>query len=367
MSQEKTAEIIDLSASRAAAQGDGAGPFLASARLAAGLEIADAAAATKIKPAHIEAIETGNTAGLPATPYAVGFVRVYAAYLGLDADAIAAEFRKEMMVARPEPAPEPRAASVPAYEASSGVKLASLFGIVLILGFAIWIAFQIAGNGGAGENADAAQEAPRVRVSETRAEAPRPRVVSARDYDVVPIPPVGGDPVAAETAADNPLDDLSAPSETATADQAPAVPETAAAEDAAPVAAEPAPAPLLSTIQPNEPAPAIDAPARAVPVQPAPTPAAPQPTVVDARLIRSIGPKYPARCERGAGALETVSVIFDVNAAGRPTNPRVTVSSDDCFEDAAVAAVTKWRFNPRTVDGAPRPQKNIEATLNFRR
>ncbi len=358
MSQEKTAEIIDLSASRAAAAGDGAGPFLASARLAAGLDIADVATATKIKAGHIEAIETGNTAGLPATPYAVGFVRVYAAYLGLDADAIAAEFRKEVTAARPEPEPSARTAPVPAYEASSGVKIISLFGIVAIVGFAIWIAFQVAGKGASEDSINAGADAPRVRVSETRAEAPRPRVVSARDYDVVPIPPVGGDPVAAETAADNPLDDLSAPSETAMADQVPAAPETAAAEDAVPVAAEPAPAPLLSTIQPNEPAPAIDAPARAV---------AAQPTVVDARLIRSIGPKYPARCEHDAGALETVSVIFDVNAAGRPTNPRVTASSDDCFEDAAVAAVTKWRFNPRTVDGAPRPQKNIEATLNFRR
>ncbi len=376
MSQEKTAEIIDLSASRAAAAGDGAGPFLASARLAAGLDIPDVATATKIKASHIEAIETGNTAALPATPYAVGFVRVYAAYLGLDADAIAAEFRKEVTAARPEPALDARAASVPAYEASPGVKVISLFGIMVILGFAIWIIFQIAGKGGAGENADAANEGPRVRVSEVRAEAPRPRILAPGEYEVVPIPPVGGDPAAAETADENPLDALSAPEETALA---------AGAADDAPVSDEPiTDAPLLSTIQPEGPPANIDSLDAETPTDTAPAPeqpdilpteispaviqpAAPQAVIVDARLIRSIGPKYPARCERGAGALETVSVIFDVNANGRPTNPRVTASSNDCFEDAAVAAVTKWRFDPRTVNGAPRPQKSIEATLNFRR
>lgn len=405
MSQEKTAEIIDLSATRAAAAGDGAGPFLASARLAAGLDIPDVAAATKIKPAHIEAIETGNMAGLPATPYAVGFVRVYAAYLGLDADAIAIEFRKEVLAARPAAAPETRGSAVPAYEASSGVKFISLFGIFVILGFAIWIALQIAGKGGADEAADAGNTQSRVRVSETRAEAPRPRPVSsARGYDVLPIPPVGSDPAAGEAADDavapaplgSPLPRSNAPVQSAVIDPAPPV-ETPdnAAPDAAAVSADPTvvsaaetdPAisappiapPLLSTIRPDAPAPDIAAASVEAPVgeQPdilpteiAPTivqPAAPQPVIVEARLIRSIGPKYPARCERGAGALETVSVIFDVNATGRPTNPRVTGASDDCFEDAAVAAVTKWRFNPRTVNGAPRPQQNIEATLNFRR
>jgi len=353
MSQEKSAEIIDLSATRAAAQGDGAGPFLASARLAAGLDISDVAAATKIKETHIDAIENGNMAALPATPYAVGFVRVYAAYLGLDADAIAVEFRKEMIAARPAAEPAPRAA-VPAYEASSGVKVASLFGIALILAFAIWIAFQVAGNGAEKINAGAEDAAPRVRLSETRAEAPRPRAAIERprisqDYEVVPIPPVGGDPVVADEAVEvNPLTELSAPAE-----------EAPAAEDAAP---------LLSTLQPEPPV--IEAPAPVLPVEPA-SPAVEAPpqdaVVVEARLIYSVGPRYPERCERSAGALENVTVMFDVAVTGRPTNTRVTSSSDDCFEDAAVEAVTKWRFNPRTVDSAPRPQKNVEATLDFRR
>ncbi len=391
MSQEKSAEIIDLTATRAAAAGDGAGPFLASARLAAGLEIPDVAAATKIKPAHIEAIETGNTGALPATPYAVGFVRVYAAYLGLDADAIAVEFRREVTAARPEPMRDDRPSAVPAYEASSGVKVISMFGIVVILGFALWITLQIASNSGADESADAANAPSRVRVSETRAEAPRPRPAAAeRGYAVLPIPPVGADSVIEDGADKNaalapppaeiPGEVAPAPLAAASLETAaPAEPQAETSDAALPLAEQPIAAPLLSTVRAEGPSPDVTAPIIETPspeqpdIQPTEItpaivqPAAPQPVVVDARLVRSIGPQYPARCERGAGALETVAVIFDVNANGRPTNPRVTAASNDCFEDAAVAAVTKWRFDPRTVDGAPRPQQRIEATLNFRR
>ena len=353
MSQEKSAEIIDLSASRAAAAGDGAGPFLMSARLAAGIEVAEAAAATKIKPAHIEAIETGNTAGLPATPYAVGFVKVYAAYLGLDADAVAAEFRREVMAARPQPEQPVRAAPAPAYETSPSVKVGSLFGIALILAFAIWIGIQIAGNNNESEDIGVRETAPRVRLSQTRAEAPRPRVVSARDYEVVPIPPVGSAPVEEANPAlsvETPLEELATPLEDAEE-------ETAASAIIAPaiVSEQPGADPALSAAPASGP---VASPAMS---------AQPEETVIDARLVRSIGPQYPARCERGAAALETVSVIFDVNVNGRPANPRVTASSNDCFDDAAVAAISKWRFDPRTVNGAPRPQTNVEATLNFRR
>ena len=340
MSQEKSAEIIDLSASRAAAAGDGAGPFLMTARLAAGIEIEEAASATKIRPAHIEAIETGNTAALPATPYAVGFVKVYATYLGLDADAIAAEFRREVLSARPEPETPTRATPAPAYETSSSVKVGSLFGIALILAFAIWIGIQIAGNNDESTDTRADDAGPRVRISEIRAEAPRPRVVSASDFEVAPLPSA-----EAVSTEETPLDALTAP---------------------APTAEEPIlePTIIAPAIIDDEIIPAgTDLPI----TPPATSPALVDETVIEARLIRSIGPRYPERCEQGAAAFETVSVIFDVNANGRPTNPRVTATSNDCFDDAAVAAISKWRFDPRTVGGAPRPQTNVEATLNFRR
>ena len=393
MSQEKTAEIIDLGASRAAAGGEGAGPFLESARRAAGLSVGDVAAATKIKPQHVEAIEAGNASALPATPYAVGFVKVYAAYLDLDAEAIAAEFKKELMAARPAPEPEPKAAGIPAYDASVGVKFASLLGILLIAAFAIWIGLQIAGGRGADE-AVATQPASRIHVSERRAEAPKPRALAARDYEVTPIPPVGGAAPAEEPVVENEAAPLVAslglPNAPDTENVAGA-PETTASEpppalanDEAAIAsandALPAPPARAEETQAPSAADALTA-AQSLPPLPAPTPLAqeplprrpaaapaePEPAITAARLIRSIGPVYPRRCERSAEALESVSLVFDVNANGRTTNPRVVSSTNSCFEDAAVAAIAKWRFDPRTVGGAPRPQTGVQATLNFRR
>jgi TonB family protein len=373
MSQEKTAEIIDLSASRAAAAGEGTGPFLAQARVAAGLHVIEVAEATKIKQIHIEAIEAGDADALPATPFAVGFVKVYAAYLGLDAEAVAADFKKELIAVRPQ-AEAPAPSSIPATAVGGGVKLASLLGIVLIAVFAIWIGVQIAGHSEReAAGADAAEAGPRVTVSDRRAEAPRPRVSAPGEYEVTPIPPVGanaaGETDEAGAGAAGAGEKASAGEKRGPLDEAAPMlaPILAPAEPSA-IGAAPSetttPAPTV--IEPTEAAPAVVREPRAPASRPESRPE-PQPVVIDARLTRSIGPEYPSRCERGAQGLESVSVMFDVNANGRTTNPRVTSSTNSCFEDAAVAAIARWRFDPRTVDGAPRPQTGVQATLNFRR
>jgi cytoskeleton protein RodZ len=53
-------------------------------RRALDIDIGDAAAALKIKPAYLLAIEEGCPSHLPGVTYAVGFVRSYGEYLGLD-------------------------------------------------------------------------------------------------------------------------------------------------------------------------------------------------------------------------------------------------------------------------------------------
>lgn len=376
MTQHSSAEIIDLGLSRATAAGEGAGAFLATARCAAGLDVRAVSDATKIKADHIEAIEAGDSSRLPATPYAVGFVRVYARYLGLDADGIASEFRKEIEAARPAPAQASQRASIPAYEAGDGVKFASLVGIVAVAVFAVWVVIQISGNP-ENQTARATDDSPTITVSEQRAEPPRPRPMPANDYPVLPIPapfsgaagldkPAGLESAAAEGAGEDPAQDPAPAARPAAIPQAapePVVPEPAAQEPAAPQESVTL-APLQPVVAP-EPEPVIEVPPvrESVPARPA----APAPTITEARLVRSIGPDYPDRCSRGAGALETVSVIFDVTAAGRTANARVTASTNDCFESAAISTIGKWRFDPRTVNGAARPQTGVEATLNFRR
>ncbi len=72
------------------------GETLHRARLAKKMDVRDVAAYLCIRPRFLEALENGNTKELPGDAYAQGFVRSYAAYLGLDADKTVAEYKREM-------------------------------------------------------------------------------------------------------------------------------------------------------------------------------------------------------------------------------------------------------------------------------
>lgn len=88
------------------------GEMLRQARFDAGLSVEDVACGLRIRRVHIEAMEEGRLDELPGRPYALGFVRTYAKYLGLDADAALQKFKAEFgdLDERPEfvfPAPAP--------------------------------------------------------------------------------------------------------------------------------------------------------------------------------------------------------------------------------------------------------------------
>ena len=72
------------------------GSVLRTARVQAGLELRDVAAMLKIRYVFMLAIEEGRYHELPGTAYAVGFVRAYADYLGLDCDAVVRRFKEEV-------------------------------------------------------------------------------------------------------------------------------------------------------------------------------------------------------------------------------------------------------------------------------
>ena len=72
------------------------GEQLAAERVRQKLELADIAARTRIPLRHLEAIETGKHAGLPAIPYSAGFVKSYATMLGLDGNKLSREFRVQI-------------------------------------------------------------------------------------------------------------------------------------------------------------------------------------------------------------------------------------------------------------------------------
>ena len=72
------------------------GQDLCKARHRSGKTLMEAWHETKIPPHHLIAIETRRFEALPGRVYAIGFVRSYSAYLGLDAETIVARLRVEM-------------------------------------------------------------------------------------------------------------------------------------------------------------------------------------------------------------------------------------------------------------------------------
>ncbi len=82
--------------------GDHVGMVLREARESAAYALSDIAYTLRIRYLFLQAIEEGRFADLPGTTYAVGFVRSYADYLGLDSTAVVARFKAETADARGE-------------------------------------------------------------------------------------------------------------------------------------------------------------------------------------------------------------------------------------------------------------------------
>ncbi len=66
------------------------------ARQLHGVDLRTVAAILKIRDSHLDAIETGRYDSLPGPTYAVGFVRAYADYLGLDSEEVVRRFKQEV-------------------------------------------------------------------------------------------------------------------------------------------------------------------------------------------------------------------------------------------------------------------------------
>ena len=81
------------------------GSYLRQERERRRVALHDISAATKIQMRFLEALEADQHDQLPPLPFAVGFIRAYAQHLGLEPDAIVAEYRAMHRV--PEE-PEPR-------------------------------------------------------------------------------------------------------------------------------------------------------------------------------------------------------------------------------------------------------------------
>jgi cytoskeleton protein RodZ len=111
----------------------GVGVELREARVRVGYELEQVAEALRIRRRHLEALEEGRFDDLPGRVYAIGFLRAYAEFLGLDPAVIADRFRDQTagVTASPElHFPEPPAQS---WRPNLG-----LFGLALLLSVAAY-------------------------------------------------------------------------------------------------------------------------------------------------------------------------------------------------------------------------------------
>ena len=65
-------------------------------RLSRGADLSAVSRSLRIRQDHLDAIEAGRLDDLPGRTYAVGFVRSYAEYLGLDPSEFADRFKAEI-------------------------------------------------------------------------------------------------------------------------------------------------------------------------------------------------------------------------------------------------------------------------------
>ena len=83
------------------------------------------------------------------------------------------------------------------------------------------------------------------------------------------------------------------------------------------------------------------------------------------QLVSGSGPTYPAdaKAERIEGA---VVIRYGVSVDGRVINARVeSAKPEGIFEEAALAAVRSWRYNPALRDGEPVAVDNVLSTVRF--
>lgn len=120
------------------------GALLKKARDHYGLSIEDVERALRIRASHLVALEEGRIDRLPGRVYAIGFVRSYAEYLGLDGGRVVSKFKNESggsgrerpELTLPVPASESRLPDIK-------ILLPSFAGLVLIIAL---VAFLSGGN-----------------------------------------------------------------------------------------------------------------------------------------------------------------------------------------------------------------------------
>jgi len=191
-------------------QNSSVGEMLRAARVAKNLSIEEVSVALRIRAAQLRVIEENNIDALPGMTYAVGFVRSYANFIGLDGVEVVRKFRAEYgqsaghsKLTFPEPVAESR---------MPDPIMIGIGAFLAIVALVLWTMYSNAHNG-AGKVAEQIPPPPVVTTTfEAPAESlltPAPAAVSAPEPHAEPLPPVAAPAAvsAPEPHAEPPLRD----------------------------------------------------------------------------------------------------------------------------------------------------------------
>lgn len=89
-------DIQDEAEAKANDKADRVGPALRAQRLKQGLDLATVSGDLKIRRPYLEALEDSRDSALPGRAYAIGFVRTYSTYLGMDSKETVDRFKLEI-------------------------------------------------------------------------------------------------------------------------------------------------------------------------------------------------------------------------------------------------------------------------------
>jgi cytoskeleton protein RodZ len=159
------------------------GQDLRAARLKRGDELAQVSRALKIRKDHLEALEEDRLEDLPGKTYAIGFVRSYARYLGLDSDRYVERFKHEISGRSEEQSREP----APIHQEEARHYLPQgwriIAGVVVVLlGYGLWHLMAPSG-----DTSQQVPEAPVLNPPKPKP-APQPQAVVAPSQSATPSP-----------------------------------------------------------------------------------------------------------------------------------------------------------------------------------
>lgn len=343
---DKISEVVSEPAPEIAVpqalEGEKVADTLIRARQQYGQDLRSIAQVLCIRYSYLDAIERANYENLPGATYAVGFVRTYAEFLGLDGDSIVERFKNEVQgldgqtkLHFPTPAPEGK---------MPGGAVFLVAALLFAGAYGVWFYLSNKGETISDLVSPVPERLQELVTEEPTAEAPAAAVASvspatAETETTAPAATSGSTTASVETAPEAPAttSPASEPTETATAEASASAPAEASASQAAPAAPEAAETvpsaadPVVSEDAPQQSASLPAAPADTAASSSAPANAAPQPAPVvtfeqpEPPLAAAPAPEASQSGETGdsalaAGSGQTTYAIPAAPANGQPSS-----------------------------------------------